>query len=358
MNTRDRAIDNARRDDQRAGTWEYCEVTWVYPHITPSDVDFNVVDLQLIDRVTGELGDTVQRARINCAQRRHGYLHGEPWTPQIGDAVLVAWIKDREGVVIATIPTCEQEPVCRSDANDQHQSIVRKTCSWPGLPEQDENGNYVVFPMPQHPDCFKRWPVGSCEECGGGEEKQYGDTVYVFDCPNGHARPYCDSEAPCTCIDDIHACATYFKYHSAVSPTENELPYRFKFHHHCGSIFYFDEDGTIHLENIISECASQATRQGQIHFEPTGTIWMRSEPETEKAAMVRVVSLDDSDTVRVEMIDETTGAYVRIYKDGEIELYSPTKITLDAPLVEIKHDLQVDEDELVSGTCSGPNNVE
>lgn len=362
-NFRDRNIDSSRRDDQRAGTIDICVVTHVYPHVHPwpDDVNFNLVDVQLIDRVrdkTSSVAPVVPRIHLKTLLHYHSWLQGEVWNPRIGDAVVVYWIKNREGLVLGQTQTVQQEPVCRSQADDKHQEIVKKTCSWPGYPEVNPDGDFVAYPPPQHPDCFKRWPVGSCEECGGGEEKQYGDTVYVFDCPNGHARPYCDSEAPCTCIDDIHACATYFKYHSAVSPTENELPYRFKFHHHCGSIFYFDEDGTIHLENIIYECASQATRQGQIHFEPTGTIWMRSEPETEKAAMVRVVSLDDSDTVRVEMIDETTGAYVRIYKDGEIELYSPTKITLDAPLVEIKHDLQVDEDELVSGTCSGPNNVE
>lgn len=349
-NERDRNIDSARRDDQRAGTVDICIVTKVYPHVAPypGDVNFNLVDVQLIDRVRNRDGTApvVIRVHLKTLLHYHSWLQGEVWNPRIGDAVVVYWIKNREGLVLGQTQTIQQEPVCRSQADDKHQEIVKKTCSWPGMPKIDPNtGDYIEYPPPQHPDCYKRWPVGTAEQCSGEEcfgecEKQYGDTVFVFDCAKGHADPYCKD---CDCMDDIDTCATWFKYHSAVSPTENELPYRTKFHHHCGSIFYFDEDGTIHLENKLYECAGQPDRQGQIHFFPTGTIWVRSEPETEKAAMVRVVSLDDSeDLVRVEMIDESTGAYVRIMKDGEIKLYSPTKITLDAPLVHVTGDHQID----------------
>jgi hypothetical protein len=60
---------------------------------------------------------------------------------------------------------------------------------------------------------------------------------------------------------------------------------------------------------------------------------------------------DDSEEFAFEAKDFTTGAYIRIMKDGEIVLHSPVKITLDAPLTNITEDNQIDG-SCTHGPCS------
>ena len=71
------------------------------------------------------------------------------------------------------------------------------------------------------------------------------------------------------------------------------------------------------------------------------------------------VSHPDDATVdfAAEIKQFATGAYIKILKNGDIKLFSPGKITLDAPTTDITGDLHVYGDEQVDGTCSGPNNV-
>jgi hypothetical protein len=312
LNTVDRNNDSARREDNRRGTVDRCEVIAVHPHVDPfeggaGDRDFNVVDVQLIDRPRGTDGAAplVKRTRINCLQHYHGCVQGDPWTPRIGDMVLVYWIKEREGLVIGTIPSVQQEPICRSEATSEHQEIVHKRAPWEQpLPNQD--GNYVLFPSPKHPDCFKWWPKTR-------------DYITVHDCPYGHARPFCDKLAPCTCLDDLQN-GTWWKVFSDISPTVLDKPQRVKFHHHCGSIHFFDEDGVIRMENMVAEIA-----KGHIMFYPPGDIVAESAPETINVGSRLNLFAPDSNyedeggyIKSCELVDKSSQSVFRIYKSGDL----------------------------------------
>jgi hypothetical protein len=315
LNTRDRNIDSSRREDARKGTVDRCEVIEVHPHVDPfdggaGDRDFNVVDVQLIDRPRDSSGAAplVKRTRINCLQHYHGCTQGDPWTPRIGDMVLVYWIKEREGLVIGSIPSVQQEPICRSEATSEHQEIVHKRAPWEQpLPNQD--GNYVLFPSPKHPDCFKWWPKTR-------------DYITMHDCPYGHARPFCDKLAPCTCLDDLQS-GTWWKVFSDISPTLLDKPQRVKFHHLCGSIEYWDADGTFHLQGAVA-----GALKGYINHAPKGTIEVKSASGAANGSRMIVVAPDDAShtddygEIAWDQVDVEKMCLVRGYKDGAVRLRS------------------------------------
>jgi phage baseplate assembly protein gpV len=264
-NTRDRNIDSSKREDSIRRMIDRCEIIAVHPHKSPfnggsGDRDFNVVDVQLIDRVRCDEGAPVlKRTRLNCLQRDHGLFQGTPWNPRIGDMVLVYWISAREGVVLGTVPSSEQEPVCRSQACTDHQELVIKRSPWE-MPERNCDGNFVVFPSPKHPDCFKWWPKTR-------------DYITIHDCPNGHDTPSCCAQAPCNCLDDLQR-GTWWKVFSDISPTSLDKPRRVKFHHHCGSVEYWDDDGRVHIENRVAE-----ELKAQIDLFPDGKVEIQSPVE-------------------------------------------------------------------------------
>lgn len=393
-----------KRDGHLSGVFERCEVIRVKPHVEPAlgDVSYNHVDVQLIDRPRDSQNRPVERHDVPVAQWLHGKWQGTIWTPRKGDLVIVAWLNDDVCFVLCTIPADEQEPVCRSQADDQQQEYVRKLSPWE-MPKVNEDGNFVVFPPPKNPDCFKWWPKTR-------------DSILVFDCKNGHNHPSCNKCAPCNRLDDILS-RNYFKNFSSISDTCLDEKWRFEFHHNCGSEQIFDQDGTIQIQNKTScstcggtgctgtcatcggtklvqdelcptclgtgqepcsTCSSSCGEsKGHEHFYPEGTIDIHAgdpQPHKEFNALadesdgvrLAVVHRDDSSvTFSVEAKDFVTGAYIRIMKNGDINIYSPgtctikadTKIVLDHD-VEITGDLTVKEDELVEGTCSGPNNVQ
>jgi len=397
-NTRDRNIDSSRREDSRKGQVDRCEVINVRPHVKPypGDKDFNTVDVQLIDRPRiSNKALTIKYVKLNSLQRNYGKFQGCPWNARIGDMIYVYWLAEREALVLGTCTSIEQEPVCRSQADDQQQEYVFKKCPWEE-PSKNEDDNYTLFPNPKHPDCNKWWPKTR-------------DSITVFDCKNGHDRAECDQQAPCNKLDDIKL-RTWFKNFSDISPTSIDLPWRFKFHHNSESVAIFDNDRTIHVANkeACSTCGGSgctgkcptcggtklvddelcptcegtgcdvcpacngsgcATELGHHHFYPEGTNDIHAgqdQPNKEFIALADEIAgvrcsvvhpSDSSVDFAFEAIDFATGAYIRILKNGEIKLYSPVKITLDSD-VEITGDLHVKQDEQVDGTCSGPNNVQ
>jgi len=340
LNTRDRNIDSSRREDARKGTVDRCEVIEVHPHVDPfdggaGDRDFNVVDVQLIDRPRDSSGAAplVKRTRINCLQHYHGCVQGDPWTPRIGDMVLIYWIKEREGLVIGTIPSVQQEPICRSEATSEHQEIVCKRAPWE-QPGMNQDGNYVVFPLPKHPDCFKWWPITR-------------DYITIHDCPYGHNRAQCDKKAPCTCLDDLQS-GTWWKVFSDISPTIYDKPRRVKFHHHCGSYYFFDEDGTVHLENRVAE-----NPRAHITLYPNASVVIRSaddDPELQRGAYIYLAGYQGEEPGKIIIENSETHAQAVFDTDGSIELKhsltslkisnsgaiiqtSPTEINLNAPAI-------------------------
>lgn len=282
-NTRDRSIDSARREDSRKGQVDRCEVVNVRPHVAPypDDKDFNTVDVQLIDRprINGKPLH-IKYVKLNSLQRYHGRFQGEPWNARIGDMIYVYWLAEREALVLGTCTSVEQEPVCRSQADAHHQEYVFKLSPWEE-PKTNQDGNYVEFPNPKHPECYKWWPKTR-------------DSLWIFDCLEGHNTPSCCGQA-CNSLDD-HQSSTCFKNFSDISPTTIDLPRRFKFLHRCGSFWYYDDDGTIHiagkvsgniknqqifypsgkilLENVVDSCDVVLDDDGDIKLNPAKTVYI------------------------------------------------------------------------------------
>jgi len=397
LNTRDRNIDSSKREDSRIGYVDRCEVTYVWPHVRPypQDKNFNVVDVMVINRPPSESENKIIKfVKLNCLQQMHGKFQGCPWNPRIGDMIFIYWLAKREALVLGSCASIEQEPVCRSQADDQQQEFVFKLCPWEE-PKKNRaiDGNYVEFPNPKHPVCVKWWPKTR-------------DSIVIFDCKNGHDRAQCDQCAPCNWLDDLIA-RTWFKSFTDISNTEYDLPWRFKFHHNSGSVAIFDQDGTIHIENktscktcggtgctgtcsacngtglIDDELCQTCGGSGQNtcetcggdsgegkahnHYYPVGTIDIHAgnpHPNkgfpsiAEETSGVRTACVhpdDGSVDFAWEAKDFNTGAYIQIKKSGEIVLHSPVKITLDAPLVEETHNNKVDGDNTIVGSCThGP----
>ena len=282
-NSRDRNIDSSRREDARKGQVTRCEVIYVRPHVAPypEDKDFNTVDMRMIDWPReGNAPLILDYVKLNSLLRYHGKFQGEPWTPRIGDMIYVYWLEEREALVLGLCTSIEQEPVCRSQADAHHQEYVFKLCPWEE-PKTNDDKNYIEFPDPKHPECYKWWPKTR-------------DSLWIFDCLEGHNTPSCCAQA-CNSLDD-HQSSTCFKNFSELSPTTVDLPRRFKFLHHCGSFWYYDEDGTIHiagkvsgslknqqifypsgkilLENVVDSCDVVLDDDGDIKLNPAKTVYI------------------------------------------------------------------------------------
>lgn len=288
-NVRDRNIDSSRREDSRKGQVDRCEVINVRPHVAPypEDKDFNTVDVQLIDRprINGKPLH-IKYVKLNSLQREHGRFQGNPWNARIGDMIYVYWLAEREALVLGTCTSVEQEPVCRSQADAHHQEYVFKLSPWEE-PKTNQDGNYVEFPNPKHPDCYKWWPKTR-------------DSIWIFDCLEGHNCASCDAQAPCNGLDD-HLNSTCFKHFSDISPTTVDEPWRFKFLHHCGSFWWFDEDAQ----------------------------W------------------------RIEGNNGGTLGWIHHYSDGKIKIHSPTEIELEAPKITLNAALTEETgNNLVDGSCT------
>lgn len=291
-NTRDRNIDSSRREDSRVGTVDRCEVIRVHPHVAPlasGDKDFNTVDLQLIDRPYEDDGSLpiIERAEVNTIQHDHGRFQGRPFNYRVGDLVLVYWLSERRGIILGALPTDEQEPVCRSQADSDHQEFVFKLCPWEQPYQDPITKSFTEFPNPKHPDCYKWWPKTR-------------DSIWIFDCLEGHNCASCDAQAPCNGLDD-HLNSTCFKHFSDISPTTVDEPWRFKFLHHCGSFWWFDEDAQ----------------------------W------------------------RIEGNNGGTLGWIHHYSDGKIKIHSPTEIELEAPKITLNAALTEETgNNLVDGSCT------
>jgi len=282
-NSRDRNIDSSRREDARKGQVTRCEVIYVRPHVAPypEDKDFNTVDMRMIDWPReGNAPLILDYVKLNSLLRYHGKFQGEPWTPRIGDMIYVYWLEEREALVLGLCTSIEQEPVCRSQADAHHQEYVFKLSPWEE-PKQNDDHNYVEFPDPKHPECYKWWPKTR-------------DSLWIFDCLEGHNTPSCCGQA-CNSLDD-HQSSTCFKNFSDISPTTIDLPRRFKFLHRCGSYWYYDNDGSIHiagkvsgslknqqifypsgkilLENVVDSCDVVLDDDGDIKLNPAKTVYI------------------------------------------------------------------------------------
>ena len=276
-NSRDRNIDSSRREDARKGQVTRCEVIYVRPHVAPypEDKDFNTVDMRMIDWPReGDKPTILEYVKLNSLLRYHGKFQGEPWTPRIGDMIYVYWLEEREALVLGLCTSIEQEPVCRSQADAHHQEYVFKLSPWEE-PKTNQDGNYVEFPNPKHPECYKWWPKTR-------------DSLWIFDCLEGHNTPSCCAQA-CNSLDD-HQSSTCFKNFSELSPTTVDLPRRFKFLHHSKSAWWFDEDGLWRVEGRVA-----GILKGFIQHSQNGKIEVNS--PTENVLKAPLITLDGDVTI-------------------------------------------------------------
>ncbi|MFA7211735.1 MAG: hypothetical protein WC110_09855, partial [Bacteroidales bacterium] len=183
-------------------------------------------------------------------------------------------------------------------------------------------------------------------------------------CQEGDATPDC---SVCKTIDSIGRDKnSWDKVYSHETESCEAPSKRRELHVPSGSYLRFDSEtgqsveysegcGHIRLGNATCE----GTKKGHLNFNPHGTIDIHSMHEEAPIASeqvgtrVIVVAPEDSSVeYAVEAKDFESGAYIRIMKSGEIIIHSPTKITLDAPLVEETHDNLTSGDNTIVGFCS------
>ncbi len=331
---------------------ELVAIEKVYPHQAPFDGEkwLNPVDGNLRDRSTpkGSKRKTM-RWKINTLQRSGaGKFRGHPYTPQIGDLALVAWYGNEKGVILGIIANENQEPVCRPGQEEGCYDQVWKFCPWE-RPTYDHEGNPDVFPDPHRPFCFKLWD----ERPSTGKGR---DFILCTKCKEGDENPPCDS-----CTDPgVHQQGhTWLKFLSDNSLSTTDKNDRTKYHHKSGTTFFIDDDGVVYFENRVGE-----EPKGHWKLWPDGTVEVQS--KSVPSGITCGVSGDGSTGAKgarlrvkpsgeCELINLEAGAYIKIKADGEIVLHSPSKITLDAPLVEETHDNLVSGNNTIAGSCThGP----
>lgn len=246
-----------------------------------------------------------------------GNGYGHPYMPRVGDLVLVLFLLNQKPIVLGTLHSNSMKPVCRapfnptSNVTDARYDEVHKLCQHE-LPSFDEFKQVRVG---------GHW-IGKKPTCSKWFHKSR-DFIQIFECVKGHEK-FCDL---CTSLDHIvHTDAvTFFKhYASGIAPGETistEMPaWTDWYHHHCGSQYWFKDDGTIKIENWTSN----VNQKGHIFYNTKGSIDAHSEPSDLEGSRVWVLAEDDDShtdshgTIKAELIYITPDSYVRIYEDGSI----------------------------------------
>lgn len=294
-----RVLDRMRREDKRLLKCEFCIVQDVKPHLNPynngegkegaGDVDFNVMDVHL--REVHSTSRQAHRQRVIAVQQDFGNLWGRVYAPRVGDLVAVIFLENQNAIILGGVHNHWQEPPCRD--HDTSAGIcydyLFKWAKW-REPLRDEDGNYYGHPPARHPDCLR-----------GYHDTR--DWQFVFDCFKGHADPHCQG---CKNIDNVQTHCTWFKFLSDESDTTQDKKDRVKFHHISGSTIFFDDDGTIYIENRNGE----SYPLGHIKFFNDGEVEIQS--ASDPSGIVCGCDGDGSGC--------TDGARVRLFPNGEIEL--------------------------------------
>ncbi len=315
------------RDDPNGEFWNTCTVK---------------VKAVKNDRVSGSgVSDNPMETLHYYCNVLQGYNQkwaGHPWTPRIGDLVAVLFVYNQMPLILGTVYSLAQDPVCRAPFNirrlgdgeikDARYDDITKWCQWeePIWNDQLE----VVSHLPgKHPICWKKFHRNR-------------DQIYVTDCLEGN-QSACQC---CTYLDHvlrkgnqwekIYSCDTDSKdcCHPYIPACVEKAKRRHEWHEPCGSYFVFQNNtcdldfgkGLIRLGNATCECNQKA----HINLDPRGTvdIHTKNEKATGYAAenegtRMSVVSLDD-DTVdhSFEAIDFNVDSWIEILKTGNIVLNS------------------------------------
>jgi hypothetical protein len=357
VNLKHRVMDQTRRQINRRLRIEICCVTGIHNHKSPGDRNFNTVDVIMRDRPAKNDKYRFRTDIIVPPNYLGGHCMGDTRSPRVGDVVVVLFYADREGYVLGPAWSWAEYPVCRPTPYD----IAKKGGQWM-KPYQDEWSDFPEEPYPEikKPYC-DRWFHGPVKGTTGRGR----DWARVYDyCQEGDATPDC---SVCKTIDSIGRDKnSWDKVYSHETESCEAPSKRRELHVPSGSYLRFDSEtgqsveysegcGHIRLGNATCEGA----KKGHLNFNPQGSIDIHSKheeaPIASEQAGTRVIVVapeDSSVEYAVEAKDFESGAYIRIMKSGEIIIHSPTKITLDAPLVEETHDNLTSGDNTIVGFCS------
>jgi hypothetical protein len=374
---------------------EICVIDRAHYHKAPwskgSDQELNNYDVVIRDRSIATNED-IDYVRYRCIPLLPivGRFFGTPPTYRRGDLVKVWFYQKRKGIIMGAVDSYGNEPVCRPDP----YTIREKICQYRPHEQDDKRDFHDREPLGRYPDGKKptctNWQHGPCngDKTDRAEPTVGRDYWHVWDyCQEGDTDPTCQH-----CVDIDYPGRennTWHKVYSHDTMSCESPPKRDEWHYYCGSYLrhesecgdsdeYSEGVGHIRHGNAVSEC----DQRSHINFKGNkgggaGTIDVHAaheevafSAETEGARMSVVHNEDSSVTFAYEAIYFDQNAYIRIMKDGQIIISTPkkvtirstgdevlvqaaTKITLDAPLVHVTQDHQIDG-SCTHGPCSCP----
>jgi len=260
---------------------------------------------------------------------------GKPYLPRIGDMVAILFILNQKPIILGTVVTNTQDPVCRApfdirrwDKIDARYDYVEKWCQW--RPPKFNDDQEVVEHLPgKYPICYKRFHKNR-------------DQIHVTECIEGSEDP-CNR---CRFLDYIKRTGNQWEkiYSSDTDSEDPEHPYipvwgtrlskrRHEWHEPCGSYFVFQNNGEdpdygrglIRLANAVNENAQCA----HINMDPRGTVDIHTQHERRpysrehEGTRMSIVARDDNTVDHsFEAIDFVTGSLIEILKNGNININS------------------------------------
>lgn len=339
---------------------EKCVVDKVNYHKEPNDKEFNTVDVIIRDRAVLVSEDPV-RKRIPVFQNfLGGHCGGYHWNPRKGDLVYVLFYQDKHGLVLCNSWGWAEYPICRPSPYD----IADKNGQWMEPYQDPTTGDFNREPYPKlkKPYCF-RWFHGPLKgQTGPGR-----DWLWLFDyCHEGDACPDCRN---CKDIDCVGRASNHgFKFYSEQTESKKAFPLRGIYFVPSGSYMMFESSDS-GCGGCVSEVFTAgkgfwtiqgATAidqlKGHIRHYPDGSMEIHSATCNGENTGVRCTVAAPNSSLfdfAFEAIDFTSGSYIRIMKNGDQVLHAPTKITLDAPLIDCLTQLIHDHGNMqIDGSCS------
>lgn len=322
---------------------------------------YNTITIKVRNAKDGVDPLTLEKQYELVLQDFVGNCFGHPWTPRVGDLVMVLFLYNTTPVILGPVNTTYQAPPFRAPTcEDAMYDDVWKWCQWL-KPSQDKNNDYYDHPKGRMPICKKLFHGPVDGKLGRGRDYQQ-----IWDCYKGDCDPTCRF---CEDIDSVpRPNEQWEKIYSSQTESSYSPPSRWEHHARCGSYLRFESEtgfseeysegrGHIRLGNAVTETDKrfhlnvQGSKDG---IEKAGTFDLHTNHEevslSEESEGVRIACVRPDDTQvtwAAEIQNFPTSSYIRIMKDGKIILNSGTAtatLTLDGDNGKI--------------TLSGTHNVE
>ena len=361
--------DESLRMDQLINKWEVGQVVQVWTHNDPDDYNWHHCDVLVVDEVPSTparvpSNGPVHRLRVPVLQQMVGNRSGHPWTPRVGDSVLMGFYQNDRPVIFGTLPMKSQVPVCRSSDNpaplpngahevwteaDYHNlyDYRLKLVQWLKIPRRtitDSEGgscettfdhSQVTVAGNLRPVCFnyfdKTRDIMLVSECKKGKNVPDCKQCELNGDNTGEGPDYIKAECD-SMSGDVAAMNFWVKMLSTDYCGQDDLARRFKIHWPCGSLFCTDSKETGDVEGRIwLEAQKQHAGRSHIHYraEKSGVganLSLRSAPT--KAAHIELFGINDPKKGRILIQNEDIGNFVDVKEIDEVEI-DAAKILLD-----------------------------